>query len=125
MRYLFVGIALLALSGCMSMGTKVDQDQLSQFVKGRTTYAEVVQQLGEPTQNTINSDGTRTITYFYSQSQARAVDFIPVVGAFLGGSTSKDTTVTLNFDRRSLLTNYTATQGGMNVGTGIASGQRQ
>lgn len=124
MRYLFVLIAIFALSGCMSMGTKVDQDQLSQFVKGRTTYAEVVQQLGEPTQNTINSDGTRTITYTYSHSQVKASSFIPIVGAFLGGSTSEDTTVTLNFDRRSLLTNYTATQGGMDVGTGIANGRR-
>lgn len=125
MRYLSVLIAVFALSACMSMGTKVDQEKLSQFVKGKTTYAEVVQKLGKPTQNTINSDGTRTITYVYAQSQANAASFIPIVGGFLGGAESENTTVALNFDKKSLLTSYTASEGGMNVGTGITSGQRQ
>jgi len=125
MRYLSVLIAVIALNACMSMGTKVDQEKLSQFVKGKTTYAEVVQQLGKPTQNTINSDGTRTITYVYAQSQVKAASFIPFAGSFLGGTESENTTVALNFDKKSVLTSYTASEGGMNVGTGITSGQRQ
>ncbi len=125
MRYLPVIIAALALTACMSMGTKVDQEKLSQFVKGKTTYAEVVQELGKPTQNTINSDGTRTIAYVYAQSQAKAENFIPFVGGFLGGATSENTTVTLNFDKKNLLINYTASEGGMEAGSGIMSGRKQ
>lgn len=125
MRYLLILITVLSLSACMSMGKKVDQEKVSQFVKGKTTYTEVVQQLGKPTQSTINSDGSRTAMYIYIQSQANAATFIPIVGAFMGGAESENTTVTLNFDKRSILTNYSASEGGSSMGTGIASGSRQ
>jgi len=125
MRYLFVIIAALALTACMSMGTKVEQEKLSKFVKGKTTYAEVIQELGKPTQNTINSDGTRTITYVYAQSQAKAENFIPIVGGLFGGATTENTTVALSFDKRNLLTGYTASEGGMDAGSGIMSGRKQ
>ncbi len=124
-RHLFVLFAVLALTACASYGTKVEQEKLSQFVKGKTTYAEVIRELGKPTQNTINGDGTRTITYMYAQSQVKAANFIPFVGSFLGGAESENTTVVLNFDKKNILTNYSASEGGVNVGTGITSGQRQ
>jgi len=76
MRYLFVIVALLALTSCMSMGTKVDQDKLTQFQKGKTTYAEVVQQLGKPTQSTLNSDGSRIVVYTYVQFLHRTLSRI-------------------------------------------------
>jgi hypothetical protein len=125
MRYLSVLIALVVLNACTSYGTKVDQGKLSQFVKGKTTYAEVIQQLGKPTQSTVNSDGIRTISYTYGQSQANAASFIPIVGIFVGGAESEYTTVTLNFDKNSILTDYSASEGGMDMGHGITSGRRQ
>lgn len=125
MRYLSVLIAVFALTACMSMGTKVEQEKLSKFVKGKTTYAEVIQQLGKPNQSTINSDGSKTIMYMYTQSQAKASSFIPIVGSFMGGAESENTTVMLNFDKKSVLTSYTASEGGSSMGTGITSGQKQ
>lgn len=125
MRFISVLIAVFALTACMSMGTKVEQEKLSKFVKGKTTYAEVVQELGKPNQSTINSDGTRTITYVYAQSQAKAENFIPFVGGLLGGATTENTTVMLNFDKKNLLTSYTASEGGMEAGSGIMSGRKQ
>jgi outer membrane protein assembly factor BamE (lipoprotein component of BamABCDE complex) len=125
MRYISVIVALFALTACMSMGTKVDQDKLARFEKGKTTYAEVVQQLGKPTQSTLNSDGTRTVVYTYMQSQAKAANFIPIVGAFTGGADTENTSVMLNFDKDSVLTNYSATQGSTAIGTGLSSGARQ
>jgi hypothetical protein len=73
----------------------------------------------------MNSDGTRTVMYTYMQSQVNAANFIPVVGAFVRGSQSENTTVTLNFDKNSLLTDYSASEGGTAVGTGLTSGRRQ
>jgi outer membrane protein assembly factor BamE (lipoprotein component of BamABCDE complex) len=125
MRYVFVIVALLAFTSCMSMGTKVDQDKLARFEKGKTTYAEVVQQLGKPTQSTLNSDGSRRIMYTYMQSQAKAANFIPIVGAFTGGADTENTNVMLEFDQNSVLTNYSATQGSTSMGTGLNSGARQ
>ncbi len=125
MRFLFMFIAIFSLSACVSMGKKVDQEKVSQFVKGKTTYAEVVQQLGKPTQSTINADGTRTATYTYMQSQANAASYIPIVGAFIGGAETENTTTVMNFDKKSVLTSYTASEGGSSMGTGITSGARQ
>jgi outer membrane protein assembly factor BamE (lipoprotein component of BamABCDE complex) len=125
MRFISLFIAILSLSACMSMGKKVDQEKVSQFVKGKTTYAEVVQELGKPTQSTIHSDGTRTALYTYVQSQAKAASFIPIVGAFMGGADVESTTTTLSFDKKSVLTSYTATEGGSSTGTGLSSGSRQ
>jgi outer membrane protein assembly factor BamE (lipoprotein component of BamABCDE complex) len=125
MRSLFLIVALFALSACVPMGTKVEQEKVSQFVPGKTTYTEVIQQLGEPTQSTMNSDGTRTVTYMYTQSQINAANFIPVVGMFVRGSESENTAVTLNFDKNALLTDFTASEGGTAVGTGLTSGRRQ
>ncbi|MDO8546095.1 MAG: hypothetical protein Q7R68_01920 [Nitrospirales bacterium] len=125
MRYLFAAFCFFALSACMSYGTKVDQEKVAQFVKGKTTYAEVVRQLGKPNQSTINSDGVRTISYTYQQSQMSASSFIPFVGLFVGGAESENTTVVMNFDKNSVLTDYTATEGGMDMGTGVTSGRKQ
>jgi len=125
MRYLFVTVALLAFTSCVSMGTKVDQEKMAQFVKGKTTYTEVIQQLGKPTQSTMNSDGSRMVVYTYVQSQMRAANFIPIVGAFTGGADTENTSVTLNFDKDSLLTNYSASQGSSSIGTGLTSGGKQ
>src|SRR2546421_8370438 len=109
----------------MSMGTKVDQEKMAQFVKGKTTYGEVIQQLGKPTQSTINSDGSRMAVYTYVQSQMRAANFIPIVGALTGGTDTEKTSVTLNFDKDSVLTNYSATQSSSSIGNGLTNGGKQ
>jgi hypothetical protein len=116
---------LLGCVGCAAYGTKVSEDQLTHFTRGQTTYAEVVQALGPPNQSTLHSDGTRNITYTYLQSQVRAANYIPIVGAFVQGADTEQTNVVLDFDARSILVSYTSTQGQLGMGTGFASGARQ
>jgi outer membrane protein assembly factor BamE (lipoprotein component of BamABCDE complex) len=125
MRYLFMIVALFVCTSCVSTGKKIEPEKLTQFEKGRTTYHEVVQQLGQPTQSTMNSDGSRTIMYTYAQSQMRATNFIPIVGALVGGTDSEMTAVMLNFDKNGVLTDYSATEGSSTTGTGLTSGARQ
>ena len=84
MRYLAL-LALLVLSACTSTGTKVDQAKLTAFIKGKTTYSEVVQQLGKPDQSTANSDGATTIMYTYKLTVDSAANYIPFVGGFIEG----------------------------------------
>ncbi len=125
MRSIFIFLAVFSLAACASAGKKVDQETVSKFVKGKTTYAEVVQQLGKPTSSTIKSDGTRTAMYVYSQTQMKAATFIPIVGAFAGGSDTESTTTTLNFDKNTVLIDYTASESGLSGGSGFTSGARQ
>ena len=115
MRYLLVFVLLL--SACTSTGTKVDQEKLSAFVKGKTTYPEVIQQLGKPDQSTVNDDGTIIITYAHKLSAAKSASFIPFVGGFIeGGAGSEDITVTINFDNKSVLIGYTVSERDMETG---------
>ena len=124
MRYLLVWV-LLVLSACTSTGTKVDQEKLSTFVKGKTTYSEVIQQLGKPDQSTANNDGTIIITYTYKQSAAKGASFIPFVGGFIeGGAGSEDTTVTINFDNKSVLMGYTVSEKDMDAGAENIKGNK-
>ena len=41
-------LAALCVAACASSGTKVEQSQLQQFEKGKTTYAEVTGIFGAP-----------------------------------------------------------------------------
>ena len=125
MRRIAMLVAVLSLGGCMSTGVKVDPDKLTSFQKGRTTYAEVVQKLGPPTQNDIHADGARTAIYRYMHSQQNATNFIPIVGWFANGATTENTSVTLNFDKHSLLVDYSSSEGGTDISTGIANGAKQ
>ncbi len=116
MRYLSI-LVLLVLSACTSTGTKVDQEKLSTFVKGKTTYSEVIQQLGKPDQSTIHNDGTMVVVYTYKQTMGEAANYIPFVGGFIeGGAGSENITVTVNFDNKSVLVGYTVTEKDMGAG---------
>jgi hypothetical protein len=119
MKKLIIVAATLILTACMSIGTKVETKDLSSFTKGRTTYNEVTSKLGEPSQATVNSDGTKTAVYFYTEAQAKAATFIPIVGMFAGGADSKNTIVTLIFDQNSVLSNYSSSTGQSSMSNGF------
>lgn len=114
--------ALVFLAGCFSIGAKVSPEQLSTLRKGQSTYAEVVQNLGPPTYQTVTSRGTRIATWSYVQSSPRAASFIPIVGALAGGNDTKTDAVTANFDTAGILVDYSSTTGQLGSGLGFASG---
>jgi len=110
---------LLVLCACTSTGTKVDTEKLATFVKNKTTYSEVIQQLGQPDQSTTNDDGITTIAYMYKQSVGKAANFLPFVGGFIeGGAGADDTSVTIRFDNKSVLLGYTASEMDVDPKTG-------
>lgn len=94
------------LSGCVSVGTKVDVAQLDRFQSGVTTLAEVEAKLGPPNQTYRNSDGTTMIVYAYVHGSPSASSFIPYIGPFVGKTTATNSSVILNFDTDGKLTKY-------------------
>jgi len=122
MRNLIFSLCALALAGCVASGVKVDEKQLSGFQKGKTTYSDVIAQLGTPTSSTLRSDGVRTVAYSYVQAQARPESFIPIVGAFAGGADSRASFVVLVFDADGVLTSFTSSTAQYGMGTGLESG---
>lgn len=111
---------LVALCACYSGGVKVTEEQVRKFEVGKTTYAEVVKELGPPTSVTASSNGTRTAIYSYVMAKAKAASFIPVVGLFAGGADTRHTMTTFRFDATGVLTEYSTGDTSIAAGAGIA-----
>jgi hypothetical protein len=125
MNRIFIFTMTLILSACVSTGKKVSMETVEQFEEGRTTYQEVIAKLGEPTQSTLNSDGTRSIIYSYSQAQSNPINFVPYARFLFGGSSSENSIVHMDFNKRGILMRYTASSGNSSTNTGLINGQRQ
>ncbi|TAN71593.1 MAG: hypothetical protein EPN17_00885 [Methylobacter sp.] len=105
------------LSGCMSMGTKVDPAQVGQFKKGVTTEADIVSVLGAPNQRSTQPDGSSSIAYMSMSGRPDAAMFIPYIGPFIGKVENQTTAVNFVFDQSGHLTatstNATTMRGGL------------
>jgi hypothetical protein len=83
-------------------GTKVSDETASHFVIGRTTYAEVVNALGQPNVVSSTANGRMAI-YSYAQVSIRPITLVPVVGLFAGGADTTASGVSFTFDSRDIL----------------------
>ena len=89
------------LTGCVhAHGTKAaaDTEARSKVIKGVTTKSEVHQLLGKPTGITDMGEKGEMWTYTYSKTQARATNFIPIVGSLAGGADTETHSVSIKFD---------------------------
>lgn len=109
---------LLTLTARASAGTRVSQEQVDKFERGKTTYTEVVAALGRPNANTMSADGNRIAVYSHSQAAARPETFIPIVGAFVGGADAQASTVLFRFNREGVLVDWQTSQSNISGGTG-------
>lgn len=116
-------VLLLTLAGCATVGREVTESQLQGLAKGKTTMDEVVARLGKPTSSASTLEGKRFISYVFAHAQARPESFIPIVGAFVGGTDVRSTMVTFTFDRDGKLEGYVQSQSATGSGTGLAAGE--
>lgn len=107
---LLIVAAMLSLSACMSVGTKVESSKAAEFVKGVTTYNEVIASLGTPQTVGTQSDGRKILGYAYSSASPNAASFIPFVGIFAGKTKSEVNVVSFVFTSDDKLESYTSTQ---------------
>lgn len=122
---LWLAVVLAFLTGCVATGTKVTDEQLMHLERGTTSCFDLVAQLGTPTLTERTLEGTRILTYSYTQAQLKPANFIPVVALFTQGATSETTTVTVFCDAQNRYAGHTASQGQTQMGTGFTSGARQ
>jgi outer membrane protein assembly factor BamE (lipoprotein component of BamABCDE complex) len=112
---------VLILAGCVSSGTKVTQQQLTQFQVGKTTEAEVIAAFGAPTSSSVATDGSKTDVYQHISAHANAATYIPIVGIFAGGAKSTADTAVLNFDQQGILRSTSSSTAHSDVNTGLAN----
>ena len=109
------------LGGGAAAGVQVTEQQAKAFQAGRSTYAEVVAALGEPTSMTSLIQGDRVAVYSYEAVASRPQNFIPYVGYFVAGYDTKSSAVTFVFDSRDILKQTRSTQHNIGVGDNLAA----
>lgn len=115
--------ALVVLNGCAASGVQVSEAQLSSLKVGKTTAADVLSILGQPTMRTKQSDGTSMMVYSYFEYKARPATFIPFIGPFVGGADARSNTVTLRFDQDGKLMDTSSSESVVGSGSGVAAGK--
>lgn len=73
-------------------------EKIAQFEKGKTTYADVVRELGQPNKVVVNAEGIKTVKYGNTRI------------AFAGAALSKASSASLFFDKNDILVWMTTTQ---------------
>lgn len=99
------------LAGCAASGVQISQDAALQFKEGVTTEAEILGKMGRPTTVVVSGD-TKMLGYSGMQYQVKGATFIPIVGAFAGGSDYNLTSVTYQIGADGVLQKATYTQSG-------------
>lgn len=89
MRLIAAVSLAFGLASCTSVGTQADQTKVAPFERGKTTYSDVIQTLGEPTASLLAGDGSRVAIYANVKSKSRQQGFAA--------------TYTLTFDENELL----------------------
>jgi hypothetical protein len=107
------------VAGCASAGTRADPRVVAGFVPGQTTVAQAEAALGTPNGQSHSSDGATVLIYSYAHSSLRPTTFIPIVGAFAGGSDTRTETATLHFGPDGRFLSSTSGSGSSGIGTGL------
>lgn len=122
-------VAVCLAGGCASSshGTKIDNDKVSQIQKGSTTKEEVVQMFGPPMHSSLMGDGRRMMMYHYTESkqQVKGQSFIPVAGAFMGGSkgTIRQQQLQIVLNKDNVVEDFELNDGTNNVETNTGFGR--
>lgn len=112
----------IVLTGCASAGKEISTAQATQFEKGKTTKDQIIDTLGQPTGQSIMSDGRQSISYTFSKVQTRPETFIPLIGAFVGGADLRSSNVTYIFSQNGVLESFSQSSNTTGSGTGINAG---
>lgn len=123
---LLVCALVLTISGCISTtGAKVEPDQLVGFEKGVTTEADIVKKLGRPAVSTASSDGSKVLTYAFSNYKVRGATFIPIVGLFAGGTDMQMRTTTFIMGTDGTMTSHQSSDTNMSTGPGVQADAKE
>jgi len=125
MKKHLVTFSAMMLAGCATTGVQVDPARVAEFKPGLTTRAEIEQAIGRPMIAQTLPDGKAVMTYVFAHAQVRPTSFIPIIGAFAGGSDVRSNSVTIMLDKNGRYESNTSTNMEMGSATGFAAGPYQ
>lgn len=113
---------LLALTGCASVGHKIEEAKVDQIHKGESTKDDVQSLLGSPDQMTRDGSGKIIWSYHYAHSSVKGQTFIPYYGIFAGGAKVQTQLVSVTFDPDGRVEDYLVSYGATESNMGTSSG---
>jgi len=118
-RLVYLFITLVFLSGCVTSGTKIDQNKVTQIKEGITTEQNVIQLLGNPYTKTLTSDGRTIMLYHYVKVKNRASNFIPVANLLVGGMDMQQQMLTVLIGQDGKVEKYTLNDSATPINSGM------
>lgn len=106
MKYISIVLTFttLTLSGCSaktgnSFLEETSQKDLSKdLVIGQTTKSQIKAKFGDPLQVDFDANGQEKWFYAFKRSDAKGINYVPIVGLFCGGTDDILKNLTLIFD---------------------------
>jgi outer membrane protein assembly factor BamE (lipoprotein component of BamABCDE complex) len=123
-RFLVFVLMLGFLSGCASVGRKIDQSSADKIEKGKTTKQEVITLLGSPDRITRRANGDTMFSYKYARATAKPATFIPIFGPLVGGANVQHQFFIVLFGADGVVKDYISSQGSTETDRGFATGSR-
>ena len=112
------------MSGCVSVGRKIDQSAADKIEKGHTTKEQVVSLLGSPDRITRRSNGDAMFFYSYARATAKPATFIPIFGPLVGGANVQHQMLMISFGPDGIVKDFINSRGATESGTGLTTGSR-
>jgi outer membrane protein assembly factor BamE (lipoprotein component of BamABCDE complex) len=123
MKKFFLYLVILSLlSGCVSVGRKIDQAAADKIEKGKTTQQEVIGLIGSPDRITRRASGDTVFMYNYTRATAKPATFIPLFGPLVGGANIQSQMFLVTFGPDGLVKDYLSTYGATETDQGLAVG---
>ncbi len=112
LRFLAASLLAATLAACGSAGSEAIKGQSPKTLKSQLepgmTKSEVTARFGDPLSVVWSKEGDEIWVYSYSEAQADAATFIPLVGPFVGTTTVDTNTLQIWFDRDGRVETYQA-----------------
>lgn len=119
MKHLVYLLLLCLITGCASVGTKMDMSRAEQIERGVTTRSDLIAMFGQPRSVGFDANQSRTATWIYSSASNRATNFIPVVGLVSSTVDTYVQTLTVIFDENDVVKDFTYNESNSEVKTGL------
>lgn len=116
-------IALVGLGACASAGNSALRDEtresVSQKLAEGQTMDEVRAVFGDPSSTTYTDGGQEIWKYEFTEAQAKASNFVPVVSLFNSGMVGTKKELTILFDENNVVSKFNMNESAVDTKTGI------
>lgn len=118
---LIVSAVAFILFGCASSGRKLDPAKVALIQKGQTRE-DVLALVGSPERMTRTASGQTIFNYMFVHAQAKGTSFIPIAGAFMGGTDVQTQTLIVTFGPDGLVSDFVTSMGANDLSMGAEAG---